>query len=248
MSNVSPAVRVSFGLVMFTLSVILMADLFGFIPKKDMIMLDARKKVSEVLAVQLSIAATRSDFETVETALDIFVNRNDDVIAASMNQMAGNVVASYGEFKDSGVEDINDKVVSDNNFVVVPIYAGETQWGSVNIEFKDLYISRWYSIFTDSIVGLLVIVALMCFVGYLFILKKALTVLDPKEVIPDRVRAAFNTLSEGVMILDSKEQIVMANDAFAKKVNKTADDLMGVKASSFKWKYTSINKQKSKQK
>ena len=233
---------------MFTLSVLLMADLFGFIPKKDTIMLDARKKVSEVLAVQLSISASRSDIESIEASLDVFVNRNDDVLAASMSRVNGHVVAEYGEVNNSNFQEISKKTKSADNLIVVPVYAGETQWGSVNIEFKDLYISSWYSIFTDSILGLLSIVALMCFVGYMFILKKSLTVLNPKEVIPDRVRAAFNTLSEGVMILDSKEQIVMANDAFAKKVNKSPDDLMGVKASSFKWKYTSKEKQESKQK
>ena len=89
MINISPAVRISFGLVMFTLSVLLMADLFGFIPKKETIMLDARKKVSEVLAVQLSIAASRSDMESVKMSLDVFVTRNDDVLAASMNKVNG---------------------------------------------------------------------------------------------------------------------------------------------------------------
>jgi len=233
---------------MFTLSVLLMADLFGFIPKKDTIMLDARKKVSEVLAVQLSIAASRSDMESIKASLDIFVSRNDDVIAASMSMVDGSVVAEYGEVDSANFKAISQVTRSGNNLVVVPVYAGEAQWGSVNIEFQDLYLSSWYSIFTDSILGLLSMVALMCFAGYMFILKKSLTVLNPKEVIPDRVRAAFNTLSEGVMILDKKEQIVMANDAFAEKINKNADDLMGMKASSFKWKYTSKEKQKTKQK
>ena len=45
--KISPSVRVSFGLVMFTLSVILIADLFGFVPKKDVMLLEARKKVTE---------------------------------------------------------------------------------------------------------------------------------------------------------------------------------------------------------
>ena len=224
-----------------------MADLFGFIPKKETIMLDARKKVSEVLAVQLSIAASRSDMESVKMSLDVFVTRNDDVLAASMNKVNGTIVAEYGKMTESSFQAIRQKIKSGNNLVIVPVYAGNDQWGSVNIEYKDLFISSWYSIFTDSIIGLLAMVAMSCFVGYLFILRKSLTVLNPKEVIPDRVRDAFNTLSEGVMILDKKEQIVMANDAFAEKLNKTPDDLMGMKASAFKWKHSSKDKQKTEQ-
>ena len=60
--KISPSVRVSFGLVMFTLSVILVADLFGVIPKKDVMTLDFRKKISEAMAVQISVAASRSEF------------------------------------------------------------------------------------------------------------------------------------------------------------------------------------------
>jgi diguanylate cyclase (GGDEF)-like protein len=44
-------------------------------------------------------------------------------------------------------------------------------------------------------------------------------------------------LSEGVMIMDDKEQIIMANNAFAEKINENPDDLLGVRASSLKWKY-----------
>ena len=100
MFKISPAVRISFGLVMFTLSVILIADLFGIIPKKDLIALDARKKVCEVLAVQLSVAVSKSEFDIVKTSLEHFVERNNDVIAASMSETDGDVIAEFGEFVD----------------------------------------------------------------------------------------------------------------------------------------------------
>ena len=89
--TVSPVVRISFGLVMFTLSVILIADLFGLVPKKDVVMLDARKKICESLAVQLTVAASHSQFELVKTSLEVFVDRNDDVLAASMSNVNGHL-------------------------------------------------------------------------------------------------------------------------------------------------------------
>ena len=61
--------------------------------------------------------------------------------------------------------------------------------------------------------------------------------LDPKAVVPERVRSAFNALAEGVLILDDKEQIMMANDAFARQVDKDPDNLVGAKASTLKWKF-----------
>ena len=240
--KISPSVRVSFGLVMFTLSVILIADAFGFVPKKDMMILDFRKKVCESLAVQLSVAASHSELKLLESTLQAFVERNEDVIAASMSKMDGITIVEFGDFVEYekiNIDDAESKSIDD--IVIVPVFSGNQQWGSVNVEFKSIYGAGILSFLSDSILGILLFVAFGCFTGYLFILKKALKVLDPKSVVPDRVRAAFNTLSEGVMIIDDKEQIIMANNAFAKKVNENPDDLLGVNASSLKWKY--INKE-----
>ena len=236
--KISPSVRVSFGLVMFTLSVILVADLFGIVPKKDAMTLDFRKKICEALAVQLSVAASHSEFEFVKTTLEVFVDRNEDVVAASMRKVDGTAIAEFGDFVDSGINDFDvAKSKSTDDIVVVPVFAGAEQWGSVNVEFKSIYGVGQFSFLTDSILGILLFVAFGSFAGYLFILRKTLKVLDPKSVVPDRVRTAFNTLSEGVLIIDDKEQIIMANNAFAEKINKNADDLLGVNASSFKWKH-----------
>jgi diguanylate cyclase (GGDEF)-like protein len=219
---------------MFTLSILLIADLMGVIPKKDQILLDARKKVCESLAVQLSVATTSSDNFIINTTLKSFVNRNDDVLAASMAKVNGEIVADFGEFKKidhTGWH--NDK--SNQNIVVIPIYNGSERWGSVNVEFAEMNVGIFNKL-TDSIFGLLIFVAISSIAGYIFILRKALHVLDPKAVVPERVKAAFNTLAEGVLILDDKEQIMMANNAFGKHVDKDPDTLVGAKASTLKWK------------
>ena len=240
MFKISPALRISFGLVMFTLSVILIADLFGIIPKKELITLDARKKICEVLAVQLSVAVSRTEFAIVNTSLELFVDRNDDVLGASMSRTDGSVITKFGEFINYNESSlVAEEEQSTDNIVVVPIFSGAERWGSVNVEFDSVYAGGVFSVLTESILGILLFVALGCFVGYMFILKKALKVLDPKAVVPDRVRKAFNTLSEGVLIIDNNEQIIMANTAFAEKLNEDPNDLLGTKASSFKWKHIS---------
>ena len=170
--KMSPSVRVSFGLVMFTLSVILIADLFGIVPKKDAIMIDARKKICETLAVQLSVAASRSDFEFVTSTLDLFVARSDDVVAASMSKSNGSVVAQFGDFLEYDVNTVYDEETkSTADVVIVPIFAGVEKWGTVNVEFKSIYAGGTFSFLTDSILGVLLFVAVGCFAGYLFILK-----------------------------------------------------------------------------
>jgi len=234
MPTISPAVRVSFGLVMFSLSVLLIADLIGMVPKKEAILMEARKKVCESLAVQLSIAASIANDHILDETLRSFVSRNDDVLAASMSRENGEVVIEHGQFQHVDPTNIDAKK-SSVNFVVIPIYNQTEPWGSVNVEFADISNSM-LDMLTGSIFGLLFFVAITSITGYIFILRKALHVLDPKAVVPERVRSAFNALAEGVLILDDKEQIMMANDAFAKQVDKDPDLLVGAKASTLKWK------------
>ena len=58
----------------------------------------------------------------------------------------------------------------------------------------------------------------------------------PKAVIPERVRSAFNALSEGLIILDEKDQIILANDSFTEKVNIEEDALIGLRADELAWR------------
>ena len=53
--------------------------------------------------------------------------------------------------------------------------------------------------------------------------------------IPDRVNAAFDTLAEGVIILDEHEQIVLANRAFSEKIARPSTSLLGIQVSKLKW-------------
>ena len=59
--------------------------------------------------------------------------------------------------------------------------------------------------------------------------------LDPSRAIPGRVRAALDTLTEGLLVIDRKQNIVLANESFSKLVGKTPDNLLGQQASKLAW-------------
>ena len=73
------------------------------------------------------------------------------------------------------------------------------------------------------------------FVLYYYYLGKVLRQLDPSQAIPGRVRAALDTMAEGLLILDRKEQIVLANAAFSAMIDKSADGLLGYRAGELPW-------------
>ncbi len=68
-------------------------------------------------------------------------------------------------------------------------------------------------------------------------LNRALQDLDQKSVVPDRVRAALDALADGLVILDTDENIVFANIWFARKLGRVQGPLIGKALGELGWRH-----------
>jgi PAS domain S-box-containing protein len=75
----------------------------------------------------------------------------------------------------------------------------------------------------------------LCGVAFDLYLRRVLRHLDPSRAIPGRVRAALDTLTEGLLVLDRNERVVLANQSIAQILGKPAEALTGVHARSIGW-------------
>jgi PAS domain S-box-containing protein len=82
---------------------------------------------------------------------------------------------------------------------------------------------------------LIIFIASASMVVFLIYLRKMLQHLDPSKVVPPRVRSAMDTIAEGLLVLDNRERIVLANQAFATVVGRTSDEMLGSQASRVQW-------------
>src|SRR5688572_13405050 len=94
MLRVSPTLRLSFSAALMTASLLLLADLIGLVPDSRAWTLEARQRICESIAVQLSIAATRSDTDLVKQTLDVFVERSPDVRSAALRRADGEIFSA----------------------------------------------------------------------------------------------------------------------------------------------------------
>ena len=78
--RLSPVVRVSFGLLMLTISLLLIGDWLGLIPQAQKLEVERRKQLSQNLAVQLSSLAMSGEAKHIRTTLTALVEHNDDVV------------------------------------------------------------------------------------------------------------------------------------------------------------------------
>jgi diguanylate cyclase (GGDEF)-like protein len=233
MNKLSPIHRLSLSLMLLTLSVMFMAQLFGLLPNRTQGLIETRVLTAESLAVQVSTIAGRGEIALMEHVLREFVARNDQVLSAAIRGSSATVLASAGDHEALWKPDASGEVTLTHT--AIPIYRNDRPWGRVEVRYKSLWNSGLIGFLVESSVGLFMFIALTCFVLYALFLRRALSELNPSKVVPDRVRAAFDVLAEGVLILDVDERVVLANESVATSFEMPVDTLIGRKASSLPW-------------
>jgi PAS domain S-box-containing protein len=233
-SGWSATARIALGQTSLLLTLLLVASFFGVIPDRNEALLEGRAKVAEVTAMNTSILVTRSDLRRIEANLQLLVARHDDILSAVVMQANGKVVANIGEHI---VDRADSETGRRQGQMIVPIWAGNKEWGQVELQFEPLLPSGWRRFFYHPLVQLVAFITIFGFFIFYWYLGRMLKLLDPSQAIPDRVRTALDTMAEGLLVLDAKQNIVLSNSAFAKIVGEPADDLIGRKVANFPWSF-----------
>lgn len=231
--------RISFGLVVLTISILLALDLIGILPRPDRSAeIETRLVLCESIAAQTSAAVERNEFAKARVILEMAVERNQAVLSAGLRGPGGRLLLSTRDH--ATLWSPAHETRSDAANVRVPIQRGGRPAGTVEIHLSDLdgptgLLARSWE---RPLVRLVVVVGLVGFVVYGFYIRRTLRHLDPSAVIPTRVQAALDVMTEGVLLVDDQEQIVLANQAIAARMGVSARSLLGMKPSSFEWLVT----------
>ena len=225
--------RIAIGQVGLLVSLLLTASFLGLLPDRNTAVRQGRAALAEAIAANSAVLVTQEDLSRLDGILSMVVKRNEDLLSAAMRTDAGHRLITIGDHEEYWRDDESE--VSTNTQVTVSIWAGDTKWGRLELRFIPVVREGWMGYVTDPETQLVTFMALMCFVGFYFYLGKMLKHLDPSQAIPERVRSALDTMAEGLLVLDNKEQIVLANRAFATLLDSTPGALMGLRVGEFPW-------------
>ncbi|MDF3013008.1 MAG: diguanylate cyclase [Cellvibrio sp.] len=233
MLGFTPAVRLSLGLVILTVSILILAQALGLTPGAERQQLDVRKRLAETLASQVGVAIMRGDEILLQYLLESSVERNPEIESAAVRRNDGIIVVQtklHSKFwaKAKAHE-------STPTHIRFPIMLNGAKRADFEISFEPLLSDKHPIFGIPTFILLVIFVSLSGFVGFWFYIKRALKYLDPSAVVPARVRNALNILAEGVLILDRREQIVLANTSLMEHLQRSEQSLMGKKASNLGW-------------
>ncbi len=233
MIKLSPSLRISFGLICLTMGVLLAADLLGLTPRSREQLLENRQKFAETLSVQLSLSTRQQDMQVLRDMLWAVVNRNDELVSAAIRRADGVMLIEMGEHQRAWRLE-SDRHWNTSHFQV-PLYKGNQPFGQLELRFKTLDDELPHLLLGGLSLPWIGFIALLGFSGYWLLIRRCLRFLDPAAVIPARVRAALDSLAEGILILDEQDRIVLANAAFAAKTQRPEQELLGRKACELGW-------------
>jgi len=237
--NLGPVARISLGLVSLASCLLLTADLIlGVLPDEASVARQIRKKSSESLAIQLAALAQSDDMQTVRRTLHAVVTRDPDVLSIGLRRADGRLVAETGNHAQQWVAPAQDK--STLTDVLVPVKTPTGVWGQVEVAYRPITPTTLLGWLRYPGVMLTFILMTLGFLLFYLYLRRILQHLDPKAAIPDRVRTAFDALSEGVVVIDKDGQIVLANTGFRRLHPDAARELTGKKISDLAWLVAAI--------
>lgn len=232
--NPGPVVRLSLGLVALSACLLLVADwMFDATPNPTVSERQARKLLGEHLAVQIAALLEAGDERTLGRTLLQVLARNADLRSIGVRKRDGVLVAERGDHSQHWISP--DSMRSTLDHVRVPLFEGPEHWGDIELRFSPAgpqSLQEWITQPTFLLIASFSALGFLLFYAYL---RRAMHLLDPSSAVPARVRSAFDTITDGLLLLNRDGVIVLANLAF-RKLHRDADrEWLGRKVSDLMW-------------
>ncbi|KAA3654256.1 MAG: response regulator [Proteobacteria bacterium] len=225
--------HIAVGLAFLVVSIILAAGFLGLIPDRAGAVRDSRIALAEAIAVSAAELSARDQTEWLAPTLRLVVKRNSDVLSAALRTEEGAIVMQAGPHAANWT--LGPADLSTETQLHVPILAGSERWGRLELRFRPITPTGLAGWVNNPWVKLVAFIFLSALFVFYFYLGKVLRHLDPSGAVPDRVRSALDTLTEGLLVLDRKQTVVLANRAFAEFIGAPAGELIGKQVKTLAW-------------
>lgn len=206
--------RIAMGLVSMLVVLLMLLDLvLKLLPDQRAMAMETRQQVVLHLAVQVrGMLNDELPSAKVQQLLSEVVEQSPDLVSIGLRRDGGTLFAATPAH--AARWEAPPPGQSSLNAVVVPLQAGAVRWGQLEVGFRPATPTSLLGWLQAPTVQLIVTLSTASFIAFYLYLRRVLQHLDPSKAIPERVRVAFDTLTEGLLVLDTEGQILMANSAF----------------------------------
>jgi PAS domain S-box-containing protein len=232
MKRLSSRFYMALGLSSIVVTAMLLALFAGLVPDRETVQRSARTSLAESVAISVTVLLADEDDARLRQVLNFVVQRNPELQSVGLRSADGVLRLAVGPHP-SAYEGPADGSSNETHVRVPLLHQGGT-WGQAELQFSPLR-AEGLAGFRGTVPVLISGVGFLCFCLFYVYLQRTLRHLDPSRVIPGRVRTAFDTLAEGLLVLDPQGHIVLANRAFADVLGVEPDALIGREVGALGW-------------
>ncbi len=232
-AQLSSRLLLATGLSSIVVCALLVADLAGLVPDRVQAQREGRIALAESVGLTSALLTARGDSEGLARYLSNVASRNPQITSVRVRSVDGSFTVLAGQIEPQESTELSS--VSTDTRLLIPVSGADGVWGAAELRFVPLSKLAEWAAWLPPVAPLAIFLTLFCTVVFYLYLRRMLRHLDPSNAIPARVRTAFDTLAEGVLVLDPQGDIVLANKAFATMVGQDADALIGSSASALPW-------------
>ncbi|MFZ5483089.1 MAG: sensor domain-containing diguanylate cyclase [Pseudomonadota bacterium] len=230
--RLTPLVRLSLGLIFLIVALVLLMDMVGLFPKRASWLAEARVQNSQALATQAALLLGQNQMQALADTYQAALKRNPDLRSIGLREQGGHLRLALGEhgqwIEPRGGESTLDRFV-------IPVERNGQHWGQIEIAYQPLRPNSLLGWLREPFTVMIITLTVFGLLAIYLYLRRALQYLDPATVVPERVRQAFNTLKEGIVILDDEHRILLTNNAFGGLHSSLSGDWLGKRLDSLEW-------------
>lgn len=234
MKKPSPIVIIASGLIILSCAIVLMGDFFfSYLPDRQVEKRHERQRIANTIAIPVLDLLSQGELNRLTTLLNDFVRQDTDIMSAAIRKHDGNMLTStINHFRHW-----TDAVHSDNpsSYATVPIDTTSGSWGAIELVFEPNRAGFLAVLHRQPGLALLLSIVAFGAVAYGLYMKRVLRQFDPNTVIPERVRVAFDAMTEGVVIVDGEGRIALTNDKFREMGYTPDPKLTATRLSEVRW-------------
>lgn len=208
--RLSPAVRIGLGLSSLVVALLLIIDiLFGVFPNPSATLAEQRTRLAEQIALQTVVLLEVGQEEALGKSVAIGMSRDPSLSRIRIERRDGTILL------DRRAPGMPSSAATDpDNAYRVPLMTAGGEWGRVSVWYREPASRRDSLLQTSPLLLVIIGVGLVCFVAFALYLRRVLSHLDPASVVPERIRQAFDVFSTGIVVVDRKASILLANERF----------------------------------
>lgn len=234
MTRLRSVFRLSLAISALFCTILVGLDLAGWIPSGEDELSRHRAGVAEALMTQTAFSVALDDRARIRTLFEIAVQRDEEIASLGLRGERGRLLVATREHR-AGWLPMREGEEPDTQ-VRLPIYNDGSLWANLEVRFRPappraLVASVWSRPATRIVLATLVLGVL----ANVFLLRRVFRFLDPSSVVPTRVRTALDAMTEGVVLVDPEERVVLANTAFRDSAEESEASVVGMRLSSLQW-------------